>query len=110
MQYFDNHSRFHSVSHLGCKWCAQMLKTVPHFYFYFVSMEQRRLSEGIDDLYDQRWRGFTFAGGGPKLSLKFLNDLRDGRNKEGLLCKDCMTVFWNVVQFKQHIEEDCALL
>ena len=99
---FDDHSRFHSVFHSGCKWCGQMLRIVPHFNFYFVSPEQRRLSVGGDDS-DFGSGPFNFASGGPKLSLDFLNHLKCRILKDCWLCRDCNTVFWTDSQLKIHI-------
>ena len=101
---FDDHSRFHSVFHHGCKWCRQMLQIVPHFNFHFVSPEQRRLSVGRDD-YDFGSGGFIFAAGGPKLSLDFLDHLKRGVLKRCWLCRECRTVFWTNSQFKSHIQK-----
>ena len=70
---FDDHSHFHSVFHLGCKWCGQMVQIVPHFNFHFVSREQRRLSVGKDD-FNFRSGGFSFAAG-RKISLELTESL-----------------------------------
>ena len=100
---FDDHSRFHSVFHLGCKFCGQILQVVPHFNFYFVSREQRRLSIGKDD-FDYKSGGFCFAAGGPKISVQILENLRYGILQDIWLCRDCKIVFWSDSQLRNHIE------
>ena len=100
---FDNHSRFHSVFHFGCKWCGQIVKIFPHFNFHFVSREQRRLSIGKDD-FDFRSGGFSFAAG-RKISLELTENLKYGKLDDCWLCRDCKSVVWTDVQLRNHIQK-----
>ena len=102
---FEDHSSYHATFHTSCKFCSNMMQTIPFFNFYFVKYEERVIVHGECNTYYNR-----VAEWSPSKTCQY----RTSHNEDLAVqiakqevgkpkCEECHTIFKSSEDFKRHI-------
>jgi stress-induced morphogen len=108
-QHFADHVNFHAVFHYGCKFCFQIIQSIPCFNFSALDFKKKLPVGGCFDSNSDLDPYFVWPD--HKLSVKFtdmwcskrkkwLNDEEDGSD---MWCRHCNLLFWSFDALVKHM-------
>ena len=100
-KHFADHNDFHCTYHYGCKFCCQLVKTIPCFNFAFLDKEEKTRKHPQFSWWSPRYQ-FTID-----FSNKWKYGGQDGKPM-GLgecWCKPCKLVVWSLDLLREHIQK-----
>ena len=108
-KHFSDHSSYHCSYHYGCKFCFQLVKTIPNFNFFFLDMEKKKFPAGKYD-YDTPTQPH-FRMPDHKLTMKLYDmwlfkraNWTKDRDDGGMWCKDCNLLYWTFEDLRHHLK------
>jgi uncharacterized C2H2 Zn-finger protein len=114
---FDDHTNFHGCLHYGCKYCKNIVTTLPNFNFFFLDKTKKISPQGVS-LEEQLEPRFQLP---PATELrrdmisqflaaqKWPEKLRNwhcGVKDDGIWCVGCNTMFFSMDRLRKHIRSD----
>ena len=110
-RHFKDHS-FHAVLHSGCKFCHNIIKTLPTFNFVFLDSVRKIRNRGVykeeelepsfilpPDLRRDMTSKFLTINNWPEK----LKNWHCGVKDDGIWCFSCSTMFFSIDMLKDHI-------
>ena len=112
--HFEDHTNFHGCLHIGCKFCNNIMTTIPHFNFYFLDQNKKICNRGVW-LKEQLEPSFKLP---PSTELRRdmisqflaarkwpekLKNWHCGVEDDGIWCVGCSTMFFSAEMLREHI-------
>ena len=100
-KHFADHTDYHSTYHYGCKFCCQLVKTIPCFNFSFLDKEEKT----------RKYPQFSWWSPRYQFTMEFCNKWKYG-GQDGkpmglgeCWCKPCKLVVWSLDELREHIQK-----
>ena len=116
IEQFEDHSLYHRTFHFDCKFCANLVMTLPNFNFWFLNKNKRLMLDyfrsrehfEVKDLVVNIDRPRIKHGNSEKFygrPERYEEMLKEKQELSKLkVCEECNYSFYNMQQWKEHIE------
>ena len=102
---FEDHTQYHAALHLSCKFCLNMIETIPNINFTMLKVENHmQVVLGRTDTLPRKPLEIELEPQGPKFNLDLLIKKNKREDVGGFYCDFCDSLLWSVPQLREHIK------
>ena len=102
---FEDHSQYHAALHLGCKYCLNLIETIPNINFTLLKVENyKQVVLGRTDKLAIKPLEIELEPKAPKFSLDLLIKKNKKEDVGGVYCDFCDSLLWSIPQLREHIK------